>query len=216
MDGTRIADLDELATDDTFLFRVRATADDAVASGAAALESDEQTAAANADTGDADDGIAMPDDMRSDDDVREAILLRLAPVDEDSTAAADGGAATDGGANADGGAANGETPDRPAGDTAGEVVCWLNYCQHMTHIKLDKGSGAPVRDGEVVCANHGALFAADSGKCTYGPCEGAFLTEIAVTVRDGGVYLDDDAYEFVGEGPVEGDDDLSSTSNVIL
>jgi len=217
MDGTRIADLDELATDDTFLFRVRATADDAVASGAAALESDEQTAAANADTGtDADDGIAMPDDMRSDDDVREAILLRLAPTDEDTTAAADGEAATDGGAS------DGTTTDETAagettaGDATGEVVCWLNYCQHMTHIKLDKGSGAPVRDGEVVCANHGALFAADSGKCTYGPCEGAFLTEIAVTVRDGGVYLDDDAYEFVGEGPVEGDDDLSSTSNVVL
>jgi len=205
MDGTRIADLDELATDDTFLFRVRATAEDAVASGAAALESDEQTAAANADDSGTDDGIAMPDDMRSDDDVREAILLRLAPADDDS-----GGAATDGGTS------SGETPDRPAGDVSGEVVCWLNYCQHMTHIKLDKGSGAPVRDGEVVCANHGALFAADSGECTYGPCEGAFLTEIAVTVRDGGVYLDDDEYEFVGEGPVEGDDDLSSTSNVVL
>jgi len=214
MDGTRIADLDELATDDTFIFRVRATADNAVASGAAALESDEQTAAANDDsTGSgADDGIAMPDDRQSDDDVREAILLRLAPTDDDATATDDDATATDGGADEPTAGDGGTT----AGDTTGEVVSWLNYCQHMTHIKLDKGSGAPVRDGELVCANHGALFSADSGECTYGPCEGAFLTEIAVTVRDGGVYLDDDAYEYVGEGPAESDDDLSSTSNVIL
>ncbi|WP_436908832.1 Rieske (2Fe-2S) protein [Halosimplex marinum] len=125
----------------------------------------------------------MPDDMTDDeDDVREAILLKLGGEDDDAEA----------------------------------VVCWLNYCQHMTHIKLDKGSGAPVRDGEVICANHGALFAADSGECTYGPCEGAFLNEVDVRVADGGVYLADDDFEYVGEGPVESDDDLSSSSNVIL
>jgi len=87
----------------------------------------------------------------------------------------------------------------------------------MTHIKLDKGTGAPVRDGEVICVNHGALFAADSGECTYGPCEGAFLNEVDVAVADGGVYLADEEFEYVGEGPVESDDDdLSSSSNVIL
>jgi len=199
MDGTRIADVGDLSTDDTFLFRVRSVDDNAVASGDAALRSDERTAeAADADEPDADvepdggetsgaatndDGIAMPDDMQDDDDVREAILLKL------------------GGEN----------------DDADAVVGWLNYCQHMTHIKLDKGTGAPVRDGEVICVNHGALFAADSGECTYGPCEGAFLNELDVTVADGGVYLADEEFEYVGEGPVESDDDdLSSSSNVIL
>jgi len=208
MDGTRIADVSDLSTDDTFLFRVRSVDENAVASGDAALRSDERTADAAAErtaeavgdgdtdpetetdggetTGDAtnDDGIAMPDDMQDgDDDVREAVLLQLGGEDDDSDA----------------------------------VVCWLNYCQHMTHIKLDKGSGAPVRDGEVVCANHGALFAADSGECTYGPCEGAFLNEVDVRVADGGVYLADEDFEYVGEGPVESDDDdLSSSSNVVL
>ena len=199
MDGTRIADVAEVATDDTLLFRVRSIDDAAVASGQAALNSDESTAESvedpepasdtaadgGSDSGDgsSDDGIAMPDDMQDDDDdVREAILLRLASENGDE----------------------------------GEVVCWLNYCQHMTHIKLDKGSSAPVRDGEVICANHGALFAADSGQCTYGPCEGAFLNEIDVAVVKGGVYLADEDYEYVGEGPVETDDDLSSSSNVIL
>ncbi|WP_246391730.1 Rieske (2Fe-2S) protein [Halosimplex pelagicum] len=212
MDGTRIADVSDLSTDDTFLFRVRSVDENAVASGDAALRSDERTADAaderaaeavdertseaaddtdpttETDGGETsatnDDGIAMPDDMQDgDDDVREAILLKLGGEDDDAEA----------------------------------VVGWLNYCQHMTHIKLDKGSGAPVRDGEVICVNHGALFAADSGECTYGPCEGAFLNELDVRVADGGVYLDDEDFEYVGEGPVESDDDdLSSSSNVIL
>lgn len=99
-----------------------------------------------------------------------------------------------------------------AGD---EIACWLNYCQHLTHIRLDKGSGAPTRNGEIVCANHGATFERDSGLCTYGPCEGAYLNGVEVTVENGDVYLDDPDYEFVTTGPIERDPiDLSSTSNV--
>jgi nitrite reductase/ring-hydroxylating ferredoxin subunit len=97
----------------------------------------------------------------------------------------------------------------------GHVAAWLNYCQHFTHISLDKGSGAPMRDGELVCANHGAYFEADTGYCTFGPCEGAYLNELAVTVDDGDVYLTDEAYAFVDVGGVDdGDGDLTSTSNV--
>jgi nitrite reductase/ring-hydroxylating ferredoxin subunit len=97
----------------------------------------------------------------------------------------------------------------------GDVACWLNYCQHFTHIKLDKGSGAPMRDGELICANHGAYFESDSGYCNHGPCEGAYLDGIDVTVADGDVLLSDDGYEFVATGPIESDDDdLTSTSNV--
>lgn len=99
-------------------------------------------------------------------------------------------------------------------DEVGELACWLNYCQHFTHIKLDKGSGAPMRDGEVICANHGAYFETDSGLCTYGPCEGAYLQGVDVEVAEDGVYLTDDDYAFVGVGPGERDDlDLSSKSN---
>lgn len=152
---------------------------------------------------------AVPDDSTflfrvTDDsgDEREAILV------------------TNGVAEADGGepttteAGDGEsTPEEPAADDA--VACWLNYCQHLTHIALDKGSGAPMRNGELVCANHGAYFEADSGRCTFGPCEGAYLTELEVTVDEGDVYLTDDAYEFVGAGPIADDGlDRSSSSNV--
>jgi nitrite reductase/ring-hydroxylating ferredoxin subunit len=96
----------------------------------------------------------------------------------------------------------------------GEVACWLNYCQHFTHITLDKGTGAEMRDGEIVCTNHGAYFESDTGLCTFGPCEGAVLTAVEITVTDGEVFLTDDDYEYGHVGPIERDaDDLVSKSN---
>jgi nitrite reductase/ring-hydroxylating ferredoxin subunit len=94
------------------------------------------------------------------------------------------------------------------------VAAWINECQHLTHVRLDKGTGAPLRGEEVVCANHGAMFETDTGLCTHGPCEGAYLNGVEVTVADGAVYVEDAAYEYLGRGPVADDDDLTSTSNV--
>ena len=94
------------------------------------------------------------------------------------------------------------------------VVGWLNYCQHFRHIKLDKGSGAEMRNGEIICTNHGAYFESDTGFCNFGPCEGAFLSEVDLAVEDGVVRLTDDDYEFVGCGGIESDPaDLESKSN---
>lgn len=89
------------------------------------------------------------------------------------------------------------------------VAAWRNYCPHWTDVRLDKGSGAEFRDGEIVCTRHGATFGSDSGICTFGPCEGATLEEIDIEVADGGVYLADDDYEFDHLGP-KSDRDLSS------
>ena len=134
-DDVRIADLDDVSDETTFLFTVRDVADD---------------------------------------ESKEAILVRL----------------------------------------NGTVAGWLNYCQHFTHLRLDKGSGAEMRDGEIICTNHGAYFESETGLCTYGPCEGAYLTELDVTVTDGGVYLTDDEYEFVDVGGLERDAlDRGSKSN---
>ncbi|MFB6302255.1 MAG: Rieske (2Fe-2S) protein [Haloferacaceae archaeon] len=95
------------------------------------------------------------------------------------------------------------------------VRAWLNYCQHLAHVTLDKGSGSEMRNGEMICTNHGAYFESDTGLCTHGPCEGAYLASVAVTVDDGTVHLADDGYEFVRRGGIETDPvDLSSTSNV--
>ncbi|AFK18389.1 (2Fe-2S)-binding protein [Haloferax mediterranei ATCC 33500] len=95
------------------------------------------------------------------------------------------------------------------------IQAWLNYCMHLTHIKLDKGSGATMRNGEVICENHGAYFEADTGYCNYGPCEGAVLDDLDLTIDGDHVFLSDDDFSFVGTGPIETDPvDRSSSSNV--
>ncbi|PSQ18849.1 (2Fe-2S)-binding protein [Halobacteriales archaeon QS_8_69_26] len=109
----------------------------------------------------------------------------------------------------------GDGPDDDAPEREESVAAWLNYCQHFTHIRLDKGSGVEVRGDDLVCTNHGAMFDAGSGLCTFGPCEGAYLESLDVTVRDAAVYLTDEDYEFDGVGPAERDPvDLASKSNV--
>lgn len=92
----------------------------------------------------------------------------------------------------------------------GSVVAYTNYCQHWTDVRMDKGSGALVRNGEIVCQKHGATFQKDSGLCDFGPCEGAVLPDYEVTIEDDGVYLSDEDYEFVQLGP-SGEHDLSTS-----
>jgi nitrite reductase/ring-hydroxylating ferredoxin subunit len=98
-------------------------------------------------------------------------------------------------------------------DLADGVIALQNYCPHWTDVRLDKGSGATVRDDELVCEKHGAIFETATGDCTHGPCEGATIDEIDVTVEDGDVYLTDDDYEFEKLGP-SGEHDLSSGSRI--
>ncbi|MBX0321649.1 Rieske 2Fe-2S domain-containing protein [Halomicroarcula sp. F13] len=93
------------------------------------------------------------------------------------------------------------------------VVAFENYCPHWRDIRLDKGSGATMRADELVCEKHGATFESDTGTCTFGPCEGAVLEEIAVAVDDGVVYLTDDRYEFEQQGP-SGEYDRSSRGRI--
>ena len=94
---------------------------------------------------------------------------------------------------------------------AGEVRAFRNDCQHWRDVRLDKDDGAFVRNGEVFCQTHGATFEADGGYCNFGPCEGAVLDAVSVTVDDDAVYLTDDAYEFVRLGPATREGDASGS-----
>ena len=89
--------------------------------------------------------------------------------------------------------------------TDGAVVAFRNYCRHWTDVRLDRGDGALVRNGEVVCQRHGATFQLDSGACDFGPCLGSVLASVDVDVADGAVYLTDEAYRFEHLGGSEGD-----------
>lgn len=73
----------------------------------------------------------------------------------------------------------------------GDLTAWRNVCPHQGRAL----NWAPDRflfspDGLLVCSHHGASFELPSGLCLDGPCKGANLTPVAVTVEDGTVYLD--------------------------
>jgi hypothetical protein len=59
----------------------------------------------------------------------------------------------------------------------------------------------------------GPTFRTTDGECTHGPCEGATLDVVDVTVADGGVYLTDDRFEFDSLGPSD-DVDLSTGARI--
>jgi len=97
--------------------------------------------------------------------------------------------------------------------TNDEVVAYKNYCQHWTDVRLDKGSGALVRNGEIVCQKHAATFETGSGYCNFGPCEGSYLDAVEIDVVDGEVVLAGDDYAFECLGP-SGEQTGSSGSRI--
>ena len=99
-------------------------------------------------------------------------------------------------------------------DLADGVSAWKNFCQHETDQRLDRGSGAAMRDGQLICPKHGSMFDAETGYCDNGEAAGSTLVEVDVTVRHGQVYLTDDDLEFVAEGGIDDDGDPSSTSHL--
>lgn len=97
----------------------------------------------------------------------------------------------------------------------GGVEAWVNRCTHEAQ-RIERGRGASLRDGELVCPKHGSLFDACDGDCDNGPAAGTTLIDVDVTVNRGDVFLTDDGYAFRHEGGMDGDDDPSSTSHLRL
>jgi nitrite reductase/ring-hydroxylating ferredoxin subunit len=70
-----------------------------------------------------------------------------------------------------------------------EARVYFNVCPHAGR-RLDYVPGKfLVRNGQIICAAHGATFTAESGDCTAGPCRGDRLRPVPVVVVDGAVRL---------------------------
>lgn len=72
----------------------------------------------------------------------------------------------------------------------GKVSAYQNSCPHtgaplewLPHQFLDRDNGF------IECALHGALFDIHTGRCLRGPCVGDRLKPLAISVRDGGIWL---------------------------
>ena len=89
---------------------------------------------------------------------------------------------------------------------------WVNNCTHENQ-RLDRGTGAAMRDGEIICPKHGSMFDACSGECDNGEAAGTTLPSVEIAVVDGSAFLTDDNYTYLHDGGV-GDDEPSSTSHI--
>ena len=71
----------------------------------------------------------------------------------------------------------------------GRVHGFHNECPHAGR-RLDWAPGRfLIESGTLVCAAHGAQFVLDTGECIGGPCRGAGLKAIALTLVDDEVQL---------------------------
>ena len=63
----------------------------------------------------------------------------------------------------------------------GRVHAYVNRCPHQG-TELDWQPGRVFDDSGLylICATHGALFQADSGRCVGGPCQGALLARVEI------------------------------------
>jgi nitrite reductase/ring-hydroxylating ferredoxin subunit len=100
-------------------------------------------------------------------------------------------------------------------DEAPGVEAWLNNCTHQAQ-RLDRGDGAVMRDGEIICPKHGSMFDACSGECENGEAAGTTLPHIDITVTDGDVFLSDANYAYLRDGGMDDDDGPSSTSHLSM
>ena len=72
------------------------------------------------------------------------------------------------------------------------AVAYVNACPHI---------GTPLdwvpdrflsRDGtRIICATHGAEFRINDGFCTRGPCVGASLEPLLITINEGTLFVTD-------------------------
>lgn len=117
----------------------------------------------------------------------------------------------------DGRGSDAPTSQSGAEASDGEIAAWKNFCMHEPDQRLDRGvgSGAAMRDGEIICPRHGSMFDAETGYCDNGEARGQTLVEVDVTVRHGTVFLTDDALTFEHAGGIDDDDGLpDSTSHI--
>lgn len=71
--------------------------------------------------------------------------------------------------------------------SAGAVHVYRNQCPHQGRL-LDFAPGRVLaKDGTLICAAHGAVFAMDGGRCLQGPCRGKALTEYVLEPQADGL-----------------------------
>lgn len=71
----------------------------------------------------------------------------------------------------------------------GKVFVYINNCPHVyTELNWEADKFLDGSNSMIQCANHGALFVIESGKCVSGPCNGKKLTAVPFDIIDGVIF----------------------------
>ena len=72
----------------------------------------------------------------------------------------------------------------------GRFYAYINRCAHVGTPLDEWPNEFFTEDGRLlICATHGALYEPDTGLCVGGPCVGAELTPLPVTVNGEGIVV---------------------------
>ena len=73
---------------------------------------------------------------------------------------------------------------------AGRVYGYLNRCAHVA-MELDWRAAEffDLQGRDLICSTHGAVYAADSGRCLGGPCGATPLVRLKIEEHAGQVYF---------------------------
>ena len=75
------------------------------------------------------------------------------------------------------------------------VAAYINRCAHLAlELDWERGNFFDLDRCYLICATHGAVYAADTGECVSGPCNGSGLELLKVVEAEGTVYLIDSRY----------------------
>jgi len=71
-----------------------------------------------------------------------------------------------------------------------EISVFFNECPHAGHNLNMMSEDIVSPDGtQIMCTAHGAIFETHTGKCTAGPCTGAYLEKVNITIKDDKIWL---------------------------
>jgi len=74
------------------------------------------------------------------------------------------------------------------------VFVYVNSCPHIgLPLNWNPDRFLAAEASRIICANHGAEFTIEEGLCLRGPCLGARLESVPVTIEGGLVQVPEDA-----------------------
>lgn len=78
----------------------------------------------------------------------------------------------------------------------GDLFAYQNKCRHLP-ITLDYADGRFLDEESqlIVCQTHGAAYVPSTGECVQGPCQGASLFPIPLTVVEGMIWVESEGEE---------------------